>query len=149
MATSASAPKCNSATNGNEFSSGSGEDSEKVSKIGVSKVVGENQLKSQDRDSSIMSDSTGAGAETKKKIQQQPQQQQRLCKTQMKQSSLEGSDITFGRQNSWRKRICERTRRSRSVEEDYGENAVNSTSPACVDLIEKGLYLGKEKAYKC
>ncbi|ODM91541.1 Dual specificity protein phosphatase 12, partial [Orchesella cincta] len=108
-----SAPTCNPATNGNETSSGSGEDSVKVSKskIGATELVEGNQLKSQGRDSILMSDNTG-------------------------------SDITFGRQSSWRKRICERTRRSRSMEEDYGENSVDMT--ACVDLIEKGLYLGNK-----
>ncbi|CAL8080718.1 unnamed protein product [Orchesella dallaii] len=141
MATSAPAPTCNSTTNGNGISSGSGgEDSEQISKIGigVSEGVGRNQLQSQGRDSILMSENSGAGNETNKKPQQQ-----RLSKTQMKQSSLEGSDFTFGRQNSWRKRICERTRRSRSMEEDYGEKSAANVT-ACVDLIEKGLYLGNK-----
>lgn len=64
----------------------------------------------------------------------------RPCKTQMKQSSLEANDITLGRQDSWRRRICERTRRSRSTEEDYGDNTNDLSNHA--DLIEERLYLG-------
>lgn len=82
-----------------------------------------------------------ATAVATKKKQQHPKKD-RPSKTQMKQSSLEANDITLGRQDSWRKRICERTRRSRSTEEDYGDNTNDLSSNA--DLIEERLYLGTQ-----
>lgn len=57
------------------------------------------------------------------------------------QSSLEANDTTLGRQDSWQRRLHERTRRSRSTEEDCGDNAIELSQSA--DLIEDRLYLGK------
>lgn len=83
---------------------------------------------------------TAASATATEKQNQHPSKKDRPTKTQMKQSSLEANEVTLGRQDSWRKRICERTRRSRSTEEDYGDNTNDLSKNA--DLIEERLYLG-------
>lgn len=71
----------------------------------------------------------------------------RPSKAQMKQSSLEATDASLERESSWKKKISERTARSRSLEEDYGDNSItNNIAPvpktADVNLIEDRLFLG-------
>lgn len=112
----------------------------------LSGKVAKNQLTSETKRDLQMSYTTNndattsaAAAATAAKKKSIPKKD-RPNKTQMKQSSLEANDIILGRQDSWRKRICERTRRSRSTEEDYVDNASDLSSNA--DLIEERLYLG-------